>query len=154
MEIARTMAFGGYLQAGYRYLILDDCWQNANRSYGALYADPSRFPEGMYLLVDDVKLDTYKYIFLLTFFETFNKISLTRTHRVFFLLSFLLQIHNLGLKVGIFSDLGDWSGGGFPGSHNHFDLDARTFRSWNVDYVKMSAASANKYRLNKGVMLF
>lgn len=41
--------------AGYRYVIIDDCWEAGKRdSSGRLAADPGRFPDGMKALVDAV----------------------------------------------------------------------------------------------------
>lgn len=40
--------------AGYRYVIVDDCWEAADRDSGHLTADPARFPSGMKALVDAV----------------------------------------------------------------------------------------------------
>jgi alpha-galactosidase len=41
--------------AGYRYVIIDDCWEAAQRDpSGRLAADPARFPAGMKALVDAV----------------------------------------------------------------------------------------------------
>ncbi|KAJ7072367.1 glycoside hydrolase [Mycena amicta] len=46
------------------------------------------------------------------------------------------QIHNLGLKFGIYSDAGTATCSGFPGSLGNENLDASTFASWGVDYLK------------------
>lgn len=46
-------------------------------------------------------------------------------------------IHARGLKFGIYTDAGtqDCDGAG-PGSNGHEEIDAETFASWGVDYVK------------------
>ncbi|KAJ3784409.1 glycoside hydrolase [Lentinula aff. detonsa] len=46
------------------------------------------------------------------------------------------QVHALGLKMGIYSDAGTATCAGFPGSLGMESLDAATFSSWGVDYLK------------------
>ncbi|KAH9871154.1 hypothetical protein J1614_006729 [Plenodomus biglobosus] len=46
------------------------------------------------------------------------------------------EIHKLGLKLGIYSDAGTSTCGGFAGSLGHEELDARTWAEWGVDYLK------------------
>ena len=47
---------GGYAEAGYNYLALDDCWMAKKRdSDGKLQADPERFPRGIKWLANHVK---------------------------------------------------------------------------------------------------
>jgi alpha-galactosidase len=44
------------------------------------------------------------------------------------------QIHRLGLKLGIYSDAGNWTcQGTMPGSIGHEEIDAATFADWGVD---------------------
>lgn len=45
-------------------------------------------------------------------------------------------VHNLGLKLGIYSDAGLTTCQGYPGSLHHEVSDANQFASWNVDYLK------------------
>ena len=45
-------------------------------------------------------------------------------------------VHGLGLKLGLYADAGTATCAGGPGSFGHEQLDARTFASWGVDYVK------------------
>jgi alpha-galactosidase len=46
----------GLQKAGYRVLVLDDCWQAHSRnSEGFLYGDPTRFPSGIKALVGKLK---------------------------------------------------------------------------------------------------
>ncbi len=45
-------------------------------------------------------------------------------------------VHHLGLKLGIYEDAGTTTCAHFPGSLGHEALDAATFASWGVDYVK------------------
>lgn len=52
---AKAMVQKGMREAGYEYLIVDDCWQAPARDEnGDLVADPKRFPGGMKALADYV----------------------------------------------------------------------------------------------------
>lgn len=62
------------------------------------------------------------------------------------------QLHKMGLKFGIYGDIGTATCGGFPGSWGHFQQDADLFASWGVDFLKLdgcnmpsSAGSATGY---------
>ena len=53
-------------------------------------------------------------------------------------------VHSKGLKMGIYSDIGTKTCAGFPGHEDqtdkskfYFDLDAQTFASWGIDYLKV-----------------
>lgn len=49
------MVVGGYRDAGYRYVNIDDCWSEKERdSDGNLVADRHRFPSGMRYLADEI----------------------------------------------------------------------------------------------------
>jgi hypothetical protein len=49
----------GYLDAGYEYIIIDDCWLSHERdAQGKLQPDPDRFPSGIKALADYVSLRT------------------------------------------------------------------------------------------------
>lgn len=52
MEMADTMVAEGYKEAGYEYVIIDDCWSLKERVDGKLVADPELFPHGMKALAD------------------------------------------------------------------------------------------------------
>ncbi len=45
-------------------------------------------------------------------------------------------IHSLGLKFGMYSDAGTQTCGGRPGSQGFEEIDAATFASWEIDYLK------------------
>ncbi len=45
-------------------------------------------------------------------------------------------VHAQGLKLGIYSDAGETTCAGHPGSLNHEYQDALTYASWGIDYVK------------------
>jgi len=46
------------------------------------------------------------------------------------------HIHSLGLSFGIYSDAGTETCAGYPGSLGNEEIDAETFASWGVDYLK------------------
>lgn len=46
------------------------------------------------------------------------------------------QLHRMGLKFGIYEDVGTLTCEKYPGSLGHFPEDARQFARWKVDYVK------------------
>jgi alpha-galactosidase len=53
-ETADAMVSTGMLAAGYKYLVIDDCWQVARGADGRITADTERFPGGMEALADYV----------------------------------------------------------------------------------------------------
>jgi alpha-galactosidase len=53
-EAADAIAANGMREAGYRYVVIDDCWQGERAADGAIQADPARFPSGMKALADYV----------------------------------------------------------------------------------------------------
>ncbi|RPD81798.1 glycoside hydrolase [Lentinus tigrinus ALCF2SS1-7] len=46
------------------------------------------------------------------------------------------QIHSMGLKVGIYSSAGTYTCGGKFGSLGFEEIDAKTYASWGIDYLK------------------
>ncbi len=45
-------------------------------------------------------------------------------------------VHSKGLKIGIYSDAGDKTCGGYPASRGHEYQDAITYAKWGIDYLK------------------
>lgn len=45
-------------------------------------------------------------------------------------------VHSLGLKLGIYSCAGTLTCAGYPGSADYEFIDAQTFASWDIDYLK------------------
>ena len=98
--IADAMAASGMRDAGYQYVVIDDCWQVARDSVtGRIVPDAQRFPSGMRALAD--------------------------------------YIHSRGLKFGLYTDAGRRTCEGRPGSYRSYELDARTYAEWGVDYTKV-----------------
>lgn len=54
MEMADAMVESGMKDAGYEYIVIDDCWQVDRAENGEIIADPDRFPSGMKALADYV----------------------------------------------------------------------------------------------------
>ena len=53
---AEEMVKKGFLEAGYEYIIIDDCWLSHERdANGKLQPDPDRFPSGIKALADYVR---------------------------------------------------------------------------------------------------
>ena len=98
-EMADIMVSRGYRDAGYHYLVIDDCWSLRDRDEnGRLVPDPEKFPHGMKALAD--------------------------------------YVHSKGLKFGMYSCAGVMTCAGYPSSYDHEYIDAETFASWGVDFLK------------------
>ncbi len=55
MQQAEEMVLKGFLDAGYEYIIVDDCWLDMERDEeGKLQPDPERFPSGIPALAEYV----------------------------------------------------------------------------------------------------
>jgi alpha-galactosidase len=52
MEMADAMVSSGLKDAGYEYIVIDDCWQVARDENGEIVADKDRFPDGIKYLAD------------------------------------------------------------------------------------------------------
>jgi len=95
---ADAMAASGMKDAGYQYVVIDDCWQVSRDADGVIVPDAQRFPSGMKALGD--------------------------------------YIHGKGLKFGLYSDAGEKTCAGRPGSQGHEYQDALQYARWGVDYLK------------------
>ena len=62
LEMADVMAEQGYRDAGYKYVVIDDCWSLRERDEnGNLVADPEKFPHGMKYVADYVHAKGLKF---------------------------------------------------------------------------------------------
>eukprot|EP00484_Ammonia_sp_Unknown_P017441 CAMPEP_0197035564 /NCGR_PEP_ID=MMETSP1384-20130603/13327_1 /TAXON_ID=29189 /ORGANISM="Ammonia sp." /LENGTH=421 /DNA_ID=CAMNT_0042465643 /DNA_START=10 /DNA_END=1275 /DNA_ORIENTATION=+ len=52
-------------------------------------------------------------------------------------------VHSLGLKLGLYNDIGTKTCGGFPGIDGNYQLDANTFASWEIDMIKIDGCNGN-----------
>jgi alpha-galactosidase len=51
-DMADAMVSTGMRDAGYTYLVVDDCWHGERDSLGFIQPDPKHFPSGMKVLID------------------------------------------------------------------------------------------------------
>jgi alpha-galactosidase len=58
---ADAIATNGMKDAGYQYVVIDDCWQVARDTNGNIVADPVRFPSGIKALADYVHAKGLKF---------------------------------------------------------------------------------------------
>jgi alpha-galactosidase len=57
-------------------------------------------------------------------------------------------VHSKGLKLGIYSSPGPRTCAGYPASYGHEEQDAKTFASWDIDYLKYDWCSARNIYKN------
>lgn len=111
LEQAQQLVLGGYREAGYRYVNIDDCWSEKERdSNGRIHEDPKRFPRGLNFLSR--------------------------------------EMHNMGLLLGIYSDIGTKTCAGFPGLEGHFEQDAQSFADWEIDSIKVDCCYSDSRDYN------
>jgi alpha-galactosidase len=53
-QAADALVSSGMRDAGYQYLVIDDCWQTSRNPDGNIIADPHRFPAGIKPVADYV----------------------------------------------------------------------------------------------------
>ncbi|CAN6463351.1 unnamed protein product [Victoria cruziana] len=59
-------------------------------------------------------------------------------------------VHSKGLKLGIYSDAGTRTcSGEMPGSLGYEDQDAKTFASWDIDYLKYDNCNAEEFNIKQ-----
>ncbi|KAJ5831697.1 alpha-galactosidase [Penicillium riverlandense] len=113
LSTASVIKNTGLRDLGYHYIILDDCWSSGRGSDGALIPDTTKFPNGMSYLG--------------------------------------AQLHADSFGFGIYSSAGTktfltWQRekcAGYPGSLGYETIDANTFASWGVDYLKYDNCNNN-----------
>jgi alpha-galactosidase len=60
-EMADALVSSGMKDAGYEYIVIDDCWQVARKADGTIIADSSRFPSGIKALADYIHAKGLKF---------------------------------------------------------------------------------------------
>jgi alpha-galactosidase len=107
LACARALVDCGMRDAGYRYVVLDDCWQAPRRAPdGTLAEHPERFPDGIAALAEEVHA-----------------------------LGLLFGLYSVPGSLTCAQQYDDY--GGDPlGSLGFEELDAYTFAAWGVDYLK------------------
>jgi alpha-N-acetylgalactosaminidase len=59
-------------------------------------------------------------------------------------------VHSLGLKLGIYQDIGTKTCIGYPGSQGYEKMDVDTFASWDVDYLKLDGCFMDPTEFDTG----
>lgn len=60
-------------------------------------------------------------------------------------------IHDRGLKLGIYGDLGTYTCAGYPGTTlDKIEIDAQTFADWEVDMLKLDGCYSNSTDQEQG----
>ena len=59
--VADSMVATGMKDAGYQYVVIDDCWQTTRAADGAIQADPVKFPSGIKALADYIHAKGLKF---------------------------------------------------------------------------------------------
>ena len=62
-------------------------------------------------------------------------------------------MHSKGLKLGIYSDMGYLTCGGYPGSKFYMEEDANTFAEWGIDSLKLDGCYSTTDDFAEGVFL-
>ena len=115
-QAADAMVSSGMRDAGYQYVVVDDCWFDPNRdSAGNLRAHPTKFPSGMKALGDYIHARGLKF-----------------------------GIYQAPNEKTCAQGVGTHPGS--TGSKGHEVQDARSFASWGVDYLKYDWCSGSGTR--------
>lgn len=107
-KAADVMVSSGMADVGYQYVSIDDCWMNAERNRDPLRVGPLRDEKGS--IIPNKHFPDMK--------------ALTD------------YIHSKGLKAGIYTSPGPRTCGGFCGSYQHEEQDAKQFAEWGFDFLK------------------
>lgn len=107
-EAADLMLSSGMADVGYQFVNIDDCWMNAPKHGDPLRVGPLRDAQGN--LIPNQHFG--------------NMRELTD------------YIHARGLKAGTYISPGPLTCGGFAGSYQHEEQDARQFADWGFDFLK------------------
>lgn len=101
MQAANDVVNKGFKDAGYNYIVVDDCWSvksGRDNTTHQIMPNTTTFPDGISGLAT--------------------------------------KLHEMGLKVGIYSSAGYTTCGGYPASLGYESIDAETFAGWGIDYLK------------------
>jgi alpha-galactosidase len=112
-QAADAMVSSGMKDAGYQYVVVDDCWFDPQRdAAGNLRANPTKFPSGMKALGDYIHGKGLKF-----------------------------GIYQAPNEKTCAQGVGTYPGS--TGSKGHERQDATTFASWGVDYLKYDWCSGS-----------
>jgi hypothetical protein len=126
---AKALTATGLRARGYQYVNIDEgWWQGRRNGQRDIVVDPKQWP------------------------------ALRSNERAGDMANIVRYIHSLGLKAGIYTDVGKggcstWYpdlGPGWPGtgSEGHYDQDFRQFAMWGFDFVKVDWCGGFKEKLN------
>jgi alpha-galactosidase len=122
-EAADVMDKSGMADVGYMYVNIDDCWMAAKK-----HNDPKR--EGKFRDDNGVLIPN-------GYFPDMKALT--------------AYIHGKGLRAGIYISPGPLTCGGFAGSYQHEETDAKTFADWGFDFLKYDWCSYDGVAKNKGL---
>lgn len=129
MHQAKALVASGLTAKGYDYVNIDEGWWKGQRNQrGDILVDPKQWP------------------------------ALASQEQPGDMANIVRYIHSLGLKVGIYTDVGKggcntwWPdvGARWPGtgSEGHYDQDFRQFAAWGFDFVKVDWCGGFQEKLN------
>jgi alpha-galactosidase len=105
---AAAMVKSGLVNHGWNYINIDDFWQNNRDS-----KDPSlrgKFRDEAGNIIPNVRFGDMKVL--------------------------ADNVHQMGLKIGLYSSPGPWTCGGCAGSYGYEKQDAQSYSQWGFDYLK------------------
>ncbi len=105
---AEAMVSTGLINHGWQYINIDDCWMKKLDSDDAMVGGPTRDDCGR--ILTNARFPDIK--------------ALTD------------DIHDLGLKAGVYISPGPWTCQHYEGSWQHELYDAQSFADWGFDYLK------------------
>jgi len=105
---ADALVKSGLINHGWTYINIDDFWENHRDSKDPTLHGPFRDPAGF--IVPNVRFPDMK--------------------------GLADYVHDLGLKIGLYSSPGPWTCGGCAASWQHEEQDAQTYAKWGFDYLK------------------
>jgi len=105
---AQAMVKSGLINHGWSYINIDDFWQNHRDSKDQSLRGKLRDEAG----------------------------NIVPNSRFVDMKGLADHVHNLGLKIGIYSSPGPWTCGGCAGSYGYEKQDAESYAKWGFDYLK------------------
>lgn len=105
---ADAMVKSGLINYGWNYINVDDFWENNRDSKDQSLR--GEFRDGAGNIIPNSRFDDMK--------------------------ALADYVHDLGLKIGLYSSPGPWTCGGCAGSFNHEKQDAESYAKWGFDYLK------------------
>jgi len=105
---AKAMVESGLVNHGWNYINVDDFWQNNRDSEDKSIRGEFRDKSGN--IIPNSRFGDMK--------------------------ALADHIHNMGLKIGLYSSPGPWTCGGCAGSYGYEKQDAQAYAAWGYDYLK------------------